>query len=344
MKCDQAREWIPDLLDRTIDEAREVLVRQHLIECKHCAQEMEAMRRTWELLGSMQWAEPPSWFHESLMAQIAIVRENRMRTAQQAWWRRGLMPDTPGRRAAVTAAAAFIFITLLSVFFNGPQGTVQGFVSTLQMLAGRRTTPPPVDVMPPVPVIPQALITEPSLEPDILHEGRYDILTLTAKGTSHPLRATVWVLPAGASYNPSSSLNTMRTVWSWSRTLDPGQMLRIPFDIPDNLEAGMTVSVVVEWEGLDRPHRFLLYLPASAHGAYRANGTVRIETGTELHEALRQIAEASGTAFWVDAHLIGRLDQDILEASTLVALQEVLKGSGAACERKGNLYLIRMKP
>lgn len=356
MKCDQAREWMPEILDQTIDDAREVLVKRHLNECNNCSCEMEEMRRAWRLLGSIERVEPPAWFHESLMAQIAVARENRAR--QHVWWQRWLMPDTPGRWAAAGAAATLTMMTLLSVFMNGTQGTVEGVSEGFRTLIGikKAGTPSPV-VKGPAAGSPLSVFEAPALTPALVYNRMpvvgpngmpvfidntgYDTLGLTVQGTSRPLKATVRVLPAGASFDTTKSSDGGRIIWDG--TLEPRQSLYIPLQTRHSVPEGMTTILTVEWDKGNVTERFLLYLPSSACRETFRSGMVTLHEGTDTREAIRQAAEASASAFWVDARITGHVRADIVNVSVPEALRTVIGYSGAALEKTQSLYVVKMR-
>ncbi len=342
---------MPGLLDRTIDEAREVLVRRHLAECRQCAQELEETRRTWGLLESAEKIEPPAWFHESVMAQIAVAHENEARRASQSWWRSLLTPDTPGRWAAASVAAALVVMTLFSVFASGPQGIVQG---GFQSLFGKKQAAEPPIIAAPVRTEPAVKAAQPSLTPAMFYrrlpvtasdgttglvenEG-YHTFSLTASGASHPIRVSVKLLPAGAAFNPADLADLSRAVWEGS--LEPGQSLYIPIRLPGDLKESSIATVVVE---MGEANRYLLYLPASSQKAEEPGRVLALRASVTFREAIRQAAESLDTPFWVDARITGRVQQEMPGLPALEALRQAMESSGATLQKGENLYSV-LKP
>lgn len=353
MKCDQTREWLPGLLDRTVDEAREVLLRQHLAECDECAREMDEMSHTWSILESMERAEPPAWFHESLMAQIAVSQENRARR-DQAWWRQLLMPNSPGRWAATATAAALVLMTFFSVYLNGTQGTVQGGLDGIRNLFGLHRSAPTLQPSPLPAVQTPRMAAEPSLTPAVFYNRQptpalngplgltdsqeYHTLSLRASGTAIAAKVQIRLLYMGAVSNPTETADAGRTVWEGS--LEPGQSLYIPIRAAGDIKEGATPTFIAEIEG---GHRYLLYMPVGSRKISQPDGTVSLAADTSLREAIRQASEAMSTPFWVDARLTGRVHQTMSGVSALGALEDVLKNTGASLEKEDNLYCIRVR-
>ncbi|MEW8960026.1 MAG: zf-HC2 domain-containing protein [Moorella sp. (in: firmicutes)] len=105
MKCRYYRELLSSYLDNALTATQRLEVEEHINGCRACREELEALRRTVELL--KDWSEEeldlPPGFEEDL--------RRRLEAACRPWYRR------LGQRASLTAAAV-----IMAVFFTALTG------------------------------------------------------------------------------------------------------------------------------------------------------------------------------------------------------------------------------
>ena len=70
MKCAQAQEWLSEKLDDSLDGARSTQLNSHLHDCAACRQEWEALRESWQLLGTLPELEPSTLFRAQVWEKI----------------------------------------------------------------------------------------------------------------------------------------------------------------------------------------------------------------------------------------------------------------------------------
>lgn len=75
MKCTEAQEWMSERLDQALDSQRENRLDAHLHDCAHCRQEWQALRDSWELLGTLPELEPSPLFRARVWEKIRLDRQ-----------------------------------------------------------------------------------------------------------------------------------------------------------------------------------------------------------------------------------------------------------------------------
>ena len=102
MKCDEVREWMPDLAAGF--EAAAPEMSQHLESCAECATQLAEFRQTMALLDEWQAPEPTPYFDVRLRARL---REEAARS--RSWWQWIRKPAL----AVSLAALMIVSITLV---------------------------------------------------------------------------------------------------------------------------------------------------------------------------------------------------------------------------------------
>jgi hypothetical protein len=106
MNCNGVREFLPDVASGVAVASAET--QAHLRECRQCATQLDALRRTLAVLGEWPAPEPSPYFDTRLHARL---REE-MAAAPGRTWLAWL------RRPALAASLAALFFVGVSLFFS----------------------------------------------------------------------------------------------------------------------------------------------------------------------------------------------------------------------------------
>lgn len=99
--------------DLTAEQRRQV--EAHLVHCKTCAQELEALRETIRLIRAVPIEDPPPTLYSSVMAAIPRQQQPPQRLAPRRWFK----PVAIAASVAVVLMGAGWILSLLPVFLGG---------------------------------------------------------------------------------------------------------------------------------------------------------------------------------------------------------------------------------
>jgi hypothetical protein len=123
MNCQDIKDKIADFLtdDLTGQEKKEI--RDHLVSCRHCREEMEELTATWSRLGVLEEEQPGprvrTRFYDMLESYRHGMEEGREGMgARLSRWFRSAWPQKPAFQAALSAALLLMGILIGSTFFK----------------------------------------------------------------------------------------------------------------------------------------------------------------------------------------------------------------------------------
>ena len=109
MKCEEIKRKLSAFLDNELKEEDMRLIRDHLKECKMCAEELQAINSVWNFVEKAEGLEPSPYFWTRLSARIA--QQEKEKTFRWNFLRRLISNPIP-----VAAAAALVLGLLLGNF------------------------------------------------------------------------------------------------------------------------------------------------------------------------------------------------------------------------------------
>ena len=114
MNCDNAISLIHEYLDGDIEEDKKETLKQHLETCSECAVLYEEFTLSESILKNVPIPQPSEDLSEQIMAKLSVNKVKKSRTS--SWF------QLVRRHPAITAAAIFLIMMMLSLLTLGGQG------------------------------------------------------------------------------------------------------------------------------------------------------------------------------------------------------------------------------
>ncbi len=77
MECRKIREMLAPYLEGVVTPEQRLLVREHLSSCGECKAVVEDLKKTIELMKSLEEVEPPPWLSQKIMAYVREEAEKK---------------------------------------------------------------------------------------------------------------------------------------------------------------------------------------------------------------------------------------------------------------------------
>ncbi|MBC8367303.1 zf-HC2 domain-containing protein [bacterium] len=128
--CNEAQSYLPDYLDKSLNQSRHLGLEAHLKECASCRLELDELRKTLGLLKLRSLEEPQDAFFRDLRGQV-----HRKIAARRRWTLSDLAPK-PALSPVFAAAAMLLFLLLWWTLPNAQKGTeLQPFLAQIEQEA-----------------------------------------------------------------------------------------------------------------------------------------------------------------------------------------------------------------
>lgn len=112
MRCDSVRDFLAEFLDGILDHREAKLVREHVVRCTACANDLADLKQSIQLCASLDEVDLPPNFRTRLHARLtAIAAEQPVSSGVLTLWRRRFaQPVVRWGMGAAAAVAAFVII------------------------------------------------------------------------------------------------------------------------------------------------------------------------------------------------------------------------------------------
>jgi len=129
MKCEHAKEFFSEYIEKSLDKPTGVALEAHLTACGACQRDLDGLRQTWGALNAVPAMEPPADLAWRVMCRLQEEKLQRLEAEQT---RKSKNPFL-GWLQALTPGAAFGYATLTALLILGvlfpmlPKGTIFGW-------------------------------------------------------------------------------------------------------------------------------------------------------------------------------------------------------------------------
>jgi len=134
MKCADIKNKLADLTEGLLDKTEAQAVRAHLAECPDCAQELQAIENTWDMIGALEAEEPEGGYVSRFWTRLA-QRESRV----QAWVQ--ALQRTFSVKHLVPVAAVMVVLIIAGMLHLSPKSGLEPVgTPRVAQVPGARTT------------------------------------------------------------------------------------------------------------------------------------------------------------------------------------------------------------
>lgn len=108
MECKGIREKLSSYLEGMVSPEEKRLIEQHLPSCQECSTAVVDLKKTRELVQTLEEVEPPPWFTQKVMARVRAEEEARKSLLQKLF--------DPLRVKVPIQALATVFIVVIAIY------------------------------------------------------------------------------------------------------------------------------------------------------------------------------------------------------------------------------------
>jgi len=148
MKCEHAKEFFSEYIEKSLDKPTGVALEAHLTACGACQRDLDGLRQTWGALNAVPAVEAPADLAWRVMCRLQEEKLQRLETEQTRKARNPFL----GWLQALTPGAAFGYATLTALLILGvlfpmlPKGLIMGIGAPPRPVVSTGDLHPLVDI------------------------------------------------------------------------------------------------------------------------------------------------------------------------------------------------------